>query len=84
MSRNQVNKLVNPWNKEWVFGACLIKIYEINTHSPFPKFFLDNYCVGKLLRVKNLFDSPNLLKFADLLLNRIGMFLERLLRLLFP
>ena len=80
----RINKLVYPQNTEWVFGACLIKIHEINIHFPFPGFFLDNYCVGQPFRVKNLFDSPSLLKFVDLLLNRIGMFLGRPSRLLFP
>lgn len=84
VAKCHINKLVYPQNKEWVFGACLIKIHKINIHSPFPRFFLDNYSVGQPLKAKNLFDSPSLLKFADLLLNHIGMFLGRPSRLLFP
>lgn len=47
-----INKLVYPRNKEWVIRVCLIKVHETNTHSPFPGFFLNNYCVGQPLKVK--------------------------------
>lgn len=82
MTKCFILKLVNPRKREWVFGACLGKIRKINTYSPLLGFFIDNYCVSQSLWVKELFDSPSLLELTDLLLNCIGVLLERPPRLL--
>ena len=84
MAYNCVHQLVNLRHRERVFWACFVQVCKIYTYTSLPRLLLYHHGVGQPFRVKNLFNSPSLLKFHHLVLYNIRMFLGQTSRWLLP
>jgi len=66
MARSCIHKLVNPRQRETIFGTSLVKVIEIDVDSPFAMLPLHQGQVGKSLwkmRLPNEVDSEQLVNF---------------------
>ena len=84
MAHSCVHQLVNLRHWERVLWAGFVQVCKIYTYAPLPRILLYHYGVSQPFRVKNLFNSPSLLKFHHLVLYSIRMFLGQTSRWLLP
>ena len=75
MAHSCVHQLVNPRHRERVLWAGFVQVCKIYTYTPLSRLFLYHHSVSQPFRVKNLFNSPDLLKFHHLVLYSIRMLL---------
>ena len=73
MAHSCVHQLVNPRYRERVLWAVFVQVCKIYTYTLLPRLLLNHYGVSQPFRVKNLFNSPSLLKFHHIVLYSIRM-----------
>ena len=76
MTYSGIHQLVYPRHGKKVIGASFIQICKAHSYTPLPILLLHYHCIGQLLKVENLLNSPNLLKLVHLLLYSIKILLK--------
>ena len=80
MAHGCIYQLIYLRHKEMIFWASFIQICEVYTDSPLSVLLLYHHSIGQPFRVKNLLNSPCLLKLHHLVPNSISVLLGWVLR----
>ena len=76
MARGYIYQLIYPRHRERIFWVGFIQIHEIYTNSPLFVLLLYHHSIAQPFRVKNLLDSPCLLKLHHLVPNNVSVLLK--------
>lgn len=77
-----IYQLVNLCNGKRIFRISLIQISEIHTNPALTCFLLYHHGIGQQLRIKDLFNSPDLLKLTHFFLDYLQMCVRGFLKVL--
>ena len=63
--------MVNLWKGEWILGARLVQVYDVNALSQFSIGLRNDHGIGYPRRVQHLFNESGLLQLLDLVDNEV-------------
>ena len=81
MAYSCIHQLIDPWQREVVFGTRLVKVGEVDTSSPFATLLRQDH-IGEPFQVMNLPNEVSSEQSIDFLVEGLALFRVHLPRLL--